>query len=67
MPYIIMDNNSRQVAVIATSSVIIFVSLISVLLRLYCRVFLVRHVGLDDYFILASLTISSAWVFNMAS
>jgi hypothetical protein len=56
--HITWDNGSRQLPVLITITVLLFFSLIAISLRLYCRAMIVRHVGLDDYFMLAALVVT---------
>ncbi|RYN46750.1 hypothetical protein AA0118_g12417 [Alternaria tenuissima] len=56
--HITWDGGSRQLPVLITITVLLFFSLIAISLRLYCRAILVRHVGLDDYFMLAALVVT---------
>ncbi|KAH8635843.1 hypothetical protein IG631_07677 [Alternaria alternata] len=51
------EDDSRQPMLIITTAVLIFCSTITVALRLYCRLTFVRHVGIDDKFMVG------AWLF----
>jgi hypothetical protein len=56
--YISASNGSLQPAFLAVMTLLLLLSCTSVLLRVYCRAFLVHKVGPDDYLIVAGLAIT---------
>lgn len=60
MAYISAENGSLQPTFLAVMAVLLFLSTMSVAMRLYCRLFLVHQHGLDDYLILAGLFVTIA-------
>jgi hypothetical protein len=58
MPYISASDGSLQPAFLAVMTFLLLLSTTSVLLRLYCRIFLVHKVGPDDYLILGGLIVT---------
>lgn len=60
MAYISASNGSLQPAFLAVMVLLLLLSTLSVLLRVYCRAFLIHKVGPDDYLIVAGLAITIA-------
>ncbi|KAF2030696.1 hypothetical protein EK21DRAFT_111573 [Setomelanomma holmii] len=60
MTYITSKNGSRQPMFLVTTGILLLLSTIAVSLRLYCRIHYIRHVGLDDYFMLIALVVAIA-------
>ncbi|KAJ5369879.1 uncharacterized protein N7496_005971 [Penicillium cataractarum] len=58
MAYISASDGSLQPVFLAVMSFLLLLSTTSVLLRLYCRIFLVHKVGPDDYLILSGLIVT---------
>lgn len=58
MAYISASDGSLQPVFLAVMTFLLLLSTISVLLRLYCRIFLVHKVGPDDYLILSGLIVT---------
>ena len=58
MAYISASNGSLQPAFLTVMILLLLLSTISVLLRVYCRVFLIHKVGPDDYLIVTGLAIT---------
>ncbi|CAI7637465.1 unnamed protein product [Penicillium glandicola] len=58
MAWISASNGSLQPAFLTAMTLLLLLSCASVLLRVYCRVFLVHKVGLDDYLIVAGLIVT---------
>lgn len=58
MAYISADNGSLQPTFLAVMGALLFLSTMSVVMRLYCRLFIVHKHGLDDYLIVAALAIT---------
>lgn len=58
MAYISASDGSLQPVFLAVMTFLLLLSTTSVLLRLYCRIFLVHKVGLDDYLILSGLIVT---------
>ncbi|CAI7638620.1 unnamed protein product [Penicillium bialowiezense] len=56
--YISASNGSLQPAFLTIMILLLLLSCISVVLRVYCRAFLVHKVGLDDYLIVVGLAIT---------
>ncbi|KAF7674219.1 hypothetical protein GT037_007985 [Alternaria burnsii] len=52
------DHDSRQPMFLITTGILILLSTVVVALRLYCRFYRVRNVGLDDYFMVAALFVT---------
>ncbi|OWY47859.1 hypothetical protein AALT_g7513 [Alternaria alternata] len=52
------DHESRQPMFLITTGILILLSTVVVALRLYCRFYRVRNVGLDDYFMVAALFVT---------
>ncbi|KAL3439783.1 hypothetical protein BJX65DRAFT_317459 [Aspergillus insuetus] len=57
MAYITASNGSLQ-PMFSVMSLLLFLSAVTVSLRLYCRLFRVHKVGLDDYLIVAALAVT---------
>ncbi|CZR69539.1 uncharacterized protein PAC_19439 [Phialocephala subalpina] len=53
--YITTENGSRQVMFLVVMSIFVCASYVTVALRLYCRYFYLKTVGLDDYFMVGAL------------
>ncbi|KAG4425145.1 hypothetical protein IFR04_001712 [Cadophora malorum] len=49
------DNGSRQITFLVVMSVFLFISYVTVALRLYCRHFYLKIVGVDDWIMLGAL------------
>ncbi|KAL2786163.1 hypothetical protein BJX66DRAFT_328761 [Aspergillus keveii] len=58
MAYITASNGSLQPMFLIVMSLLLFLSAVTVSLRLYCRLFRVHKVGLDDYLIVAALAVT---------
>ncbi|KAL2836199.1 hypothetical protein BJY01DRAFT_258755 [Aspergillus pseudoustus] len=58
MAYITASNGSLQPMFLIIMSLLLFLSSVTVSLRLYCRLFRVHKVGLDDYLIVAALAVT---------
>ncbi|KAL2863122.1 uncharacterized protein BJX67DRAFT_267381 [Aspergillus lucknowensis] len=58
MAYITTGNGSLQPMFLIVMSILLFLSLVTVSLRLYCRLFRVHKVGIDDYLIVAALAVT---------
>lgn len=58
MSYIAASNGSRQPMFLAVMGLLLLLSCVSVGLRIYCRVFRVRKLGIDDSLIVAALMVT---------
>lgn len=56
--YISASDGSLQPAFLTVMGILLLLSITSVALRLYCRVFLVHKVGADDYLIMSGLMVT---------
>ena len=58
MAYISADNGSLQPMFLIVMSLLLFLSVVIVSLRLYCRVFRVHKTGIDDILIVAAMVVT---------
>ncbi|KAL3470890.1 hypothetical protein BJX99DRAFT_238582 [Aspergillus californicus] len=58
MAYISASNGSLQPMFLIVMSLLLFLSVVTVSLRLYCRVFRVHKTGTDDYLIVVALAVT---------
>ncbi|KAL4868952.1 hypothetical protein BDV12DRAFT_208847 [Aspergillus spectabilis] len=58
MAYISAEHGSLQPMFLIVMSLLLFLSVVTVGLRLYCRIFRVHKVGLDDYLIVAAMAVT---------
>ncbi|KAL4877905.1 hypothetical protein BJY04DRAFT_230323 [Aspergillus karnatakaensis] len=58
MAYISTENGSLQPMFLIVMSLLLFLSVVTVSLRLYCRIFRVHKVGADDYLIVAAMVVT---------
>ncbi|OJJ08950.1 hypothetical protein ASPVEDRAFT_35069 [Aspergillus versicolor CBS 583.65] len=56
--YITASNGSQQPMFLIVMSLLVFLSVVTVSLRLYCRIFRVHKVGADDYLIVAAVAVT---------
>ncbi|KAH7386866.1 hypothetical protein DE146DRAFT_184936 [Phaeosphaeria sp. MPI-PUGE-AT-0046c] len=59
-PNLSTENGSRQPMFLIITGLLLLSSTIAVGLRLYCRIFRIRNVGLDDWFMVAALFVTIA-------
>lgn len=50
-----VDNSTNAPSILAVNGVFCFFALVVVLARLYVRAFILKHVGIDDYLIMAAM------------
>ncbi|KAJ5585487.1 uncharacterized protein N7459_005287 [Penicillium hispanicum] len=60
MAYISGSDGSRQPAFLTAMPLLLLLSCLSVGFRIYCRVYVVHKIGLDDYLILSGLVVTIA-------
>ncbi|KAI9374214.1 hypothetical protein BJX61DRAFT_551718 [Aspergillus egyptiacus] len=58
MAHISTSNGSLQPMFLIVMSLLLFLSVLTVSLRLYCRVFRVHKIGVDDYLIVAAMAVT---------
>ncbi|KAJ0415562.1 hypothetical protein BJY00DRAFT_317734 [Aspergillus carlsbadensis] len=58
MAYITANNGSLQPMFLIVMSLLLFLSTVTVSLRLYCRIFRVHKIGIDDHLIVAALAVT---------
>lgn len=56
--YITASNGSQQPMFLIVMSLLVFLSVVIVSLRLYCRIFRVHKIGADDYLIMAAVAVT---------
>jgi hypothetical protein len=58
MAYISASHGSLQPMFLIIMSILLFLSVVTVSLRLFCRVFRVHKTGIDDYLIVAATAVT---------